>query len=264
MSKVLLFALSCNQERLNHDLLSDSFLPNIHLGAYGNNYYELLVITQGFDQKSDNPYLRIVRDDSVYKKGYKIGEIRQYLTDKYVDSSCDYLLLMDDDMRAKSNFMKMLDSHVELMNSNPLIGLLNFKYGKEFISLESIDNPSKISMWSGMLIRYKSYKDSNQYRPYVSYHEEMILAMNIYLAGYDMKISNLDLFHNKNKLYTGLGSQLERNNDIISGKFSDTGRYKACELGYLSTRSGMYGVNSCKPTDKLIREHLDRQKNLVD
>ena len=74
-----------------------------------------------------------------------------------------------------------------------------------------------ISMRNGLVVRTSAIPDSGLFSTDIVYHEEMYMAMQIYLNGYDIAKGWMDIFHQSNK--AGLGCKLQKQYNISKSNF---------------------------------------------
>lgn len=236
MVRVLFLALSVNE-----DILDTHFANSFHYINESNDpiendiSYKAVVYTQGFDYNKKMNKVDFIRDDTVYRKGLSISEIRDYFTKKAIeDYTPEYILHCDDDFKFRERSMKAVCNDIKLMEEFPEIGLSCMHYSKDGPEdnngYQYDFNPSRVATRSGILFKTDSYEDGDWGSSYkVRYFEECYLASMIYKKGYRVIHSSSPTIHKTKP--TGLGLSLERK--YGKNNIPDSGRKVLCDLGLL-------------------------------
>lgn len=231
---VLALSVNLDTFRTHYFATCENFLQANVLANDDDIFVEGLVYTQGYDWPLSRTGLRIIRDDTMYNKGYSISEIRDYFTKKAFDEyGYDYILFADDDFKFGPRSGECILRDFDLMEDHRDVGITNFHYNIK-LDCESYFgeyydfNPSRVCTRSGIFVRRDAYvtwggKDK------VIYYEECVLACEAYMRGYRVVHSIADIIHITKR--TGLGKTMEReyedNFDEMVG-----GRQVMCRRGY--------------------------------
>lgn len=233
MKRILVLALSVNQ-----DILCTHILNTWHLlrNSKGISYdLQGVVFTQGFEHSSDFDDLRLVRDDSHYKVGLSISEIRDYFTRKAIkEYRPDYILHCDDDFKFTPTSRQFLDRDFRYMESHPDVGVMCMYHcnANKYETPYDLE-PSRVATRSGILIRtdaFETWGGADQVR----YFEECVMAAYVYRKGYRVVHSVSSTIHITKS--TGLGKSLER--EYGEDNIPNNGRKILCDKGwFLPSRS---------------------------
>lgn len=227
---------------------------------------EGLVYTQGFSWNIMTTGLRVIRDDSMYKKGYSISEIRDYFTKKaFDDYGYDYILFCDDDFKFGSRSGECIIRDFRFMEENPDVGITNFHYNikldKRAYEGEYYDfNPSRVCTRSGIFVKRDAFVTWGG-EDKVIYYEECVLAGEAYRKGYRVVHSIADIIHITKK--SGLGKSLERE---YKDNFAEMngGRQVMHRKGYydpVKCKDGTIDYRKpCKISKLLFESHLTNRQ----
>lgn len=229
---------------------------------YKQDTYDLeaVVFTQGFDYEGQDSRVTYIRDDSYYRKGKSISEIREYFTLRATEEfGFDYILFTDDDFKFRDLSGESLYNNVMFMENHQNVGLINMKMTNKPCSDEkdfSPINPTFVYMRGGILVRVSAYNGwGGKFK--CIYYEEAVLATLIYAAGYDVYQSSTDVIHRT--AHTGLGRTIEREHkedfSTING-----GRQVLARAGYVVPQTDENGLLNyrvpCKLSDYCENLHL--------
>ena len=232
MLDILYLALSIDKEILDthfagtFDLINKSSSSQLYS-------YRAVVYTQGFTYDKEVDNVEFIRDDTMYRKGYSISEIRDYFTSKALANyNPEFVMHCDDDFKFQSESSRSVYQDMIYMKSHPEVGLTCMHYHKNGPPVDSeyyYDfNPSRVATRSGILFRSEAFStwggDSK-----VRYFEEAVLSTYIYRDGYDIKHSISNTIHKTKP--TGLGLSLERK--YGKSNIPQSGRRILHEQGYL-------------------------------
>lgn len=269
MIKVLFLALSVNREILNSHFY-ESFVRFIEPAIKQSKedfQIKALVYAQGFDMTSSSEIIDIVRDDTVFNKGYSISEIRDYFTSKAIkEYNPKYIFHCDDDFKFRENSYYSVCRDLSYLDSHPEVGMTNMHYHKGGPSEtdEYYDfNPSRVATRMGILFRTDAYVSwGGEHK--VTYFEECVLAARAYEKGYEIKHSVSDIIHKTKP--TGLGLSLERK--YGKSNIPGSGRRVLSEEGLFIPRTDCSGEPRydvpCKLSDKLLELHFRNKLQFSD
>lgn len=256
MSKIRIIALALS---VNEEILTTHFLKTWHhMKITPTINYDLtgVIFTQGFDISTDDPSLRITRDDSHYQSGYTISEIRDYFTKIAIEKyHPDYILHCDDDFKFTDNSKNFLTDDIEYAESHPDVGVMCMYHTSRSATPYDL-NPSQVATRSGILIRTDAFVTWGG-ESKVKYFEECVMAVHAYREGYRVVHTTTSTVHNTKP--TGLGRSLE----IKYGEnnIPNNGRKIMCDEGYLlpaiSKQDGSkrYDTTTLDLSPKLREEH---------
>lgn len=271
--KVGIVALSVDESILrSHYLDTYEYFLAANINPFGI-VVEGLVYTQGYEIKNSQLYtgVKIVRDDSMFRKGYVISEIRDYFTKRaFEENEYDYILSCDDDFKFRPRSHESILNDVLYMERYRNVGVTCMHYhkgGPDDSVLQDIVlptyyydfNPSRVATRSGIMIRKEAFVSWGG-EDKVRYFEEAVMATYAYQEGFRVVHSLSDTIHKTKS--TGLGQSLERKygkNDI-----PQSGRQILHQKGLLDPSLDKEGNprydTPCKVSSKLLKDHLDNHR----
>lgn len=194
----------------------------------------VIVICQGFSKDNEiellNSYneIKFYFDDKIQDKS--ISYIRKYFYKKYkIFDSYEYVIIIDDDFILENKSIDQYLSYIEYMRNNKYIGLIACHHRIKKIYREIINeepdwdyydgnNLYIISMRTGLICR--SIDPNILFNDKVYYHEEMYLAVEYYINGYEIGKGWINVNHKQNNL----GKNLERQFNILNDNNSPTAK----------------------------------------
>jgi hypothetical protein len=253
------------------------------LQSYIYNYkseydFKLCIVAQGYSDTDKNEVseliagcngqIEMIYDDTMFRKGLSISEIRDYFTSKYFMKSSEFIYFCDDDFVFRERSLKILDRTVEYMKCHPAVGLINFFFkGQNFSDdpNESVTDHNmsvfKVGMRSGILVRRSAYHGWGSEEKII-YYEEAWLGTMVYVNGWDVLRTATDTIHRT--IGSGLGKSIEKE---YENNFEECngGRQVLHRLGFQisAERNGVHNFKSGgNLSEKSISLHNENRKKL--
>lgn len=265
---VCIFALSINSSELTRKLLH-SLYENYTPEQIAERNFQ--VVCQGYESEmyswlcSTYPEITFFSHEKV--KG-TISFIRDTLVKEYgILDKYKYVVFIDDDFKYGPKAFEQYDYFFEELDKNPDIGFVAMHRRIKTANRQKISplecpyphDLGAISMRNGLVVRTSAIPDSGLFSTDIVYHEEMYMAMQIYLNGYDIAKGWMDIFHQSNK--AGLGCKLQKQYNISKSNEVMSSKKKAYELGLFEIEDGrpFYDGQDCGHLNS--KAHLMHSEN---
>lgn len=242
---VCIFALSINSSELSRKLLYSLYANYTPEQIAERNFQ---VVCQGYDPttiaslREKYPEITFLEHERVQGT---ISFIRDTLVKEYgVLDNYKYVVFIDDDFKYGPKAFEQYDYFFEELDKNPNIGFVAMHRRIKTVNRQQISplecpyphDLGAISMRNGLVARTSAVPESGLFSPDIKYHEEMYMAMQIYLNGYDIAKGWMDIFHQSNK--AGLGCKLQKQYNISQSNEVMSSKKKAYELGLFEIEEG--------------------------
>lgn len=240
-----IFALSINSSELTRKLIK-SLYDNYEPAAIAERNFQ--VVCQGYDSstldwlREQYPEITFLAHDRV--KG-TISFIRDTLVKEYgILDKYKYVVFIDDDFKYGPKAFEQYDYFLDQLDKNPNIGFVAMHRRIKTVNRQQISpleypyphDLGAISMRNGLVVRTSAIPQNGLFSEDIVYHEEMYMAMQIYLNGYDVAKGWMDIFHQSNK--AGLGCKLQKQYNISKSNEVMSSKKKAYELGLFEIEEG--------------------------
>lgn len=240
---ICIFALSINPSELKNKLIS-SLYSNYTPEQIAERNFQ--VVCQGYDPEeyswlcSTYPEITFFSHEKV--KG-TISFIRDTLIEEYgVLEKYKYVVFIDDDFKYGPKAFEQYDYFFEELDKNPDIGFVAMHRRIKTANRQKISpleypyphDLGAISMRNGLVVRTSAVPDSGLFSADIIYHEEMYMAMQIYLNGYIVAKGWMDIFHKANNL----GSVLQKKYNFSQSNEAMSSKKKAYDLGLFEIEEG--------------------------
>lgn len=240
-----IFALSVDPNELKRKLLSSL---HEHYTPEQIKEKHFIVVCQGFDEDvfdelvKENPEIHFLAHDKV---PLPISNVRKVLTEEYeIFETYDYVVFIDDDFKYGPAAFRQYDYFLKVMDEHPEIGFVAMHRRIKTADRQKISpleypyphDLGAVSMRNGLLVRSSAVPSEGLFCPDIAYHEEMYMAAQIYLNGYQVAKGWMDIFHQSNK--AGLGCKLQKEYDISRSNEVMSSKRKLFEQGLFEIEDG--------------------------
>ena len=265
---ICIFALSVNPDELTRRLINSLY------GTYTLeeiSSYNFQVVCQGYPLDLYNKLCATYPEITFYyhdRVEGTISTIRDTLTKEYgTFDKYRYVVLIDDDFKYGQKAFEQYDYYFSELDNNPKIGLValhrrmktSYRLQISPLELPYPHDLGAISMRNGLIVRTEAIPETGLFSPDIIYHEEMYLAMQIYLNGYDVAKGWIDIYHKANNL----GYHLQQKYNFSKSNEAMSSKKKAYDLGLFDIEEGrpFYDGQDCgNLNSKAISIHDANQK----